>query len=404
VNLSIFDDKPAKFFPVSLTRSVGDVRCGILKLRQRLQALLFGETDFVIIDKDLVHLYQDRHPDWRINKVEGDTLLVNSRIKITPESIKAIRNLKTGQGIKSGENVVIAIRKTITKMDVNYLDFRSLISDIEFTDNKLPLYENMADIISDNARLIEFDFEQFFHDSENFIETEPGVTILNPYQVWIGENSILKPGVVIDATHGPIVIDEHATVMSNSVIIGPAYVGKGSQVKIGSKIYGGTSIGPVCKVGGEIEGSIIQAYTNKQHNGFLGHAYLGEWVNMGAGTCNSDLKNNYQTISFYSYEEKAKVQSGSQFLGSIVADHVKTGINCSLNTGIVIGVGCNLWGRDLIKDHIPSFSWGEARNLQAYKFDAFVNTARIVKQRRNLKLSDPEIDLFKNIWAQEQQG
>lgn len=402
MKLAIFDDNPIKFYPVSLTRSVGDIRCGILKFRQRLQAIFFGDEDSVIIDETLVPLYKERHPDWTLNAISGDTLFVNSRLKINSDIMKNIKTLQINQVIKDKANDIAAFRINSKKQSVKLNGLSSLLDKAGVTKVKDVLYQNIADIIMDNSRMIEFDFEQFFKDEENFIETEPGVTILNPYQVWIGEGAVLKAGVVIDASYGSVVIDEKAEIMANSVIFGPAYIGKNSKIKIGSKIYGGTSIGPVCKVGGEVEGSIIQAYSNKQHDGFLGHAYLGEWVNIGAGTNNSDLKNNYKPVTFYSYEAKTRIQSGYQFLGSIIGDHTKTGINCTLNTGVVIGAGCNLWGKDLISEYVPSFSWGEAGALSTYDYDAFIQTTASVKQRRQLDLSDIEINLYRSIHKAEQ--
>jgi UDP-N-acetylglucosamine diphosphorylase/glucosamine-1-phosphate N-acetyltransferase len=401
MKLAVFDDYPVQFYPVTFTRSIGDIRCGILKLRQRLQALLFGEEDIIIIDKTLVQLYKERHPDWVLNSISGDTLFVNSRLKVSHEIIIKIKNLKLNQGIKDDAGFLIAVRLDFTKVDIGFEEILYLIHKAEIEIVKNVLYQNTADIILDNARLIDFDFQQFFHDADNFMETEPGVTILNPYNVWIGEDVVLKPGVVIDASHGPVVVDEKAEVMSHTVIIGPAYIGKETKMKIGTKIYGGTSIGPVCKIGGEIEGSIIQAFSNKQHDGFLGHAYVGEWVNIGAGTNNSDLKNNYKPVAIYSYKEKGKIQTGYQFVGSIIGDHTKIGINCTLNTGVVIGTGCSLWGNGLISEHIPSFSWGESGNPTPYNFDAFIETARMVKQRRKLDISETEINLFRMHWNKE---
>jgi UDP-N-acetylglucosamine diphosphorylase/glucosamine-1-phosphate N-acetyltransferase len=401
MKLAVFDDFPVKFYPVSLTRSTGDIRCGILKLRQRLQALLFGDEEIVILDESLIPLYRERHSDWLLNSTAGDTLFANSRIIINPEIIAKIRNLKLNQGIIDQAGSLVALRVEYTNTNADYPSFQAMAAKAEMEKVGKALYQNMADIIADNSRLIEFDFEQFFQEAENFMETEPGVTILNPYKAWIGEDAVLSPGVVIDATHGPVVIDEKAQIMSHAVITGPAYIGKNTVIKIGAKIYGGTSIGPVCKVGGEIEGSIIQAYSNKQHDGFLGHAYLGEWVNIGAGTSNSDLKNNYKPVAFHSYAENARIQSGYQFLGSIIGDHTKTGINCTLNTGVVIGAGCNLWGREMISDYIPSLSWGEACSLTPNNFEAFSETARMVKLRRKLVFTETEEALYSKLWHRE---
>lgn len=397
MKLAIFDDNPRAFYPIALTRSVGDIRCGVLKLRQRLQALLNAADDHVIIEERLVPLYKERHPEWLINELQGDTILVNSRLKLDARLQQIITALKPGDSLADTTNAMVALRVDVTADSIGFMDIQSWFSTSRVTTIEASLYGNPADLIMDNKRMIEYDFEQFFYDKENYIETELGVTTLNPYKVWIGEGAVLKPGVILDATQGPIIIDEEAEIMSNAVILGPVYIGKKSKIKIGAKIYEGTSIGPVCKIGGEVEGSIIQAYSNKQHDGFLGHAYLGEWVNLGADTNNSDLKNNYKQVAFYSYLKQAKTDSGYQFLGSIVADHVKTGINCSLNTGVVIGVGCNLWGRSLISDFIPSFSWGEAEALNQYRIDAFLSTAKAVKNRRQLDLSSNETELYSQI-------
>ena len=166
-------------------------------------------------------------------------------------------------------------------------------------------------------------------------------------------------------------------------------------MKIGAKIYGGSSIGPICKVGGEIESSIFQAYSNKQHDGFLGHSYVGEWVNLGADTNNSDLKNNYKNVFQYSYETGELFDSGTQFMGCLIADHVKIGINCSLNTGLVIGLGANIYGNKLFSGFVPDFSWGEADSLNTYRIDEFLDTAGKVKSRRRLELEQIESELLK---------
>ena len=394
----IFDDKKQNlFFPLTLNRSVGDLRCGILKLRQRLEELLDAEDTTFWIDPDLQDLYKTRHPDWKLNEPANQrTLMVNSRLKPSSESINAIKDLKPNQGLVQGDDLIAFYApKTISELPVP-LELKA--AGIELIPSQLTLYQNLSELINDNERLIRLDFEQFFYDQDNYFETEPGVTVLNPYYIWIGENVSLNPGCVLDASEGPIIIDEGTNVLPNAVICGPAYIGKKSLIKVGAKIYGGTSIGPVCKVGGEVEESIIQAYSNKQHDGFLGHSYIGEWVNIGAGSSNSDLKNTYKNVKFYSYASGEKIDSGTMFLGSMVGDYVKLGINTSVNTGCVIGFGCNLWSSDLIADFIPDFSWGRASQLTKYRFEAFCETAQLVKKRRGLELSPEEIALFKKIW------
>lgn len=381
-----------------MTRSTGDLRCGILKLRQRLEATFPADENSLIIDEELKNLYLERHPDWIINKSSNsDTLYINSRIKLDTVAIDAIKSLSANQFLLQSE-VIFALRSSnaISSYE-DIMQFTKAHPEGFVNNTTLALYHNLSDLIHDNSRLLRYDFEEFFYDEENYMETEQGVTLLNPYNIWIGEGTIMKPGVILDASEGPIVIDTDVLVLPNAVICGPAYIGKKSTIKIGAKIYPGTSIGPVCKIGGEVEGSIFQAFSNKQHEGFIGHSYIGEWVNIGADTNNSDLKNTYKGVSYYSYPEQRKVDSGTMFLGTLIGDHAKLGINCTINTGCVIGVGSNLWGSALITDYIPAFSWGMADSLTPYRMVSFLETARLVKGRRKLSLGDAEEVLYTHL-------
>jgi carbonic anhydrase/acetyltransferase-like protein (isoleucine patch superfamily) len=244
-------------------------------LRQRLQFFFGAEDTCLILDPNLEELYAQRHPDWLLNQVpEGPKLYLNSRIRVDESSLTEIRALQDGYALVNQQDI-IAIR---SDQDIAFA--QALPESVKAIPCKIELYRQAADLIHDNARLIRLDFENVFYEADNYFETEPGVTVLHPYNIWIAENVSFAPNVVLDASDGPIVIDEGVKVMANSVITGPAYIGKKSIVKVAAKIYGGVSIGPVCKVGGEVEGSIFQAYSNKQHDGFLGHAFVGEWVNI----------------------------------------------------------------------------------------------------------------------------
>ncbi len=400
MRITVFDDNRLdNFFPLTQNRSLGDLRCGILKLRQRLHSIAEQDGCSVIIAPELESLYLARHEDWQVNvSAKEDTLYVNSRIRYDLQAKTELLALKPGATLRAGESI-IAVRSelgfgTFKDIERHVLNSRAIASE-----SGIGLYNQVADLIHDNARLIRSDFDEFFYDAENFMETEHGVCLLDPYNIWIGEGSNIKPGVVLDASEGPIVIDTDVTIMPNAVICGPVYIGKKSTIKIGAKIYPGTSIGPVCKIGGEVEGSVILAYSNKQHEGFIGHSYIGEWVNIGADTNNSDLKNTYKNVSYYSPVLKQKVDSGTMFLGAAVGDHVKFGINCTINTGCVIGLGSNLWGSDLISDYIPPFSWGKADQLSPYRLEAFLQTVQLVKQRRGLELDEAERDLYTNLYS-----
>ena len=398
----IFDDnKWSNFLPFTYTRAISDMRVGILKLRQRLGLYFDFEPNKIVIRKDLENLYKQRHNDWIINDFSiGEYLFINSRLRITENIKTELTSLSINDKVLINDELVAfkcVIDKTVNLNSENIYDFVKDLNIVNISEN-INFWSYSWDFINNNGTQIKEDYELVFYEEDNFVEIDPGVTALNPYDIWIGEGAVLKHGVILDASNGPVIIDENAQIMHNSVILGPAYIGKNSLIKVAAKIYPNTSIGPECKIGGEVEDSIIQAYSNKQHDGFLGHSYIGEWVNIGADTNNSDLKNTYKPVKVWFYPEKTKINSKSMFIGSFIGDHTKIGINCSLNTGTVIGFGANIYGRDLISDFIPSFSWGEADNLVAYQLDKFLETTSNVKIRRREKLVTEEIHLINKIY------
>ena len=398
----IFEDQAYEnFLPFTYTRFTGDMRLGILKLRQKIGLILNFTPNKIVIREELEDLYKERHPDWMINSFKsGDYLFINSRIKLTDEIASEIENLKPSESLVA-QKIILAFRIKIddnTQITTETLESAYInLPQIE-SKGSSPLWQYTWDFVHHNGEAIKEDFDLVFYEEDNFMEIDPGATAINPYQIWIGEGAKLKQGVILDATDGPIIIDEYATIMHNAVIIGPVYIGKKSIIKVSAKIYPNTSIGPNCKIGGEVEDTIIQAYTNKQHDGFLGHSYLGEWINIGADTNNSDLKNTYKSVKVYFYPEKRKINTNTLFIGTLIGDHSKIGINCSINTGTVIGFGVNIYGSHLINDFIESFSWGEANNLEKYQYEKFIETATIVKHRRKEYLSTHELFRIKQIY------
>jgi UDP-N-acetylglucosamine diphosphorylase/glucosamine-1-phosphate N-acetyltransferase len=227
------------------------------------------------------------------------------------------------------------------------------------------------------------------------------VHMVGEENIVVGEAAVIKPGVVLDASSGPIVIGDNTVVMANASIIGPVYIGRNSLIKPGAKILEGTSIGNVCKIGGEVDSTIFAANSNKQHDGFIGHSYVGEWVNIGAGANNSDLKNNYSPVSMWCAGTLRP--TGRQFLGLIMADHCKVGITTSFNTGTVIGFNCNLYGSEMLDKFIPSFSWGQGRDLTIYDAKKSMLTAQIVMERRDVKWEEAHKEVFEKIFALSQE-
>ncbi|MBI3189910.1 MAG: hypothetical protein HYZ33_04615, partial [Ignavibacteriales bacterium] len=223
-----------------------------------------------------------------------------------------------------------------------------------------------------------------------------GAHLLNRNNIIIGEGSVVKPGVVLDAEHGPIVIGKHVAIQPNAVIEGPAFVGNYSTIKIGAKIYPGTSIGAHCKIGGEVTRSIIQPYSNKAHDGFLGDSYIGSWVNIGADTNTSNLKNTYGNVDVYI--NGMPVDSGAQFVGLTMGDHSKSGINVMFTTGAVAGVSCNIFGAGLPSKYLPSFSWGSPDSFTVFEIEKSIEIARRMMSRRGITMSKSYEAMMRHVF------
>jgi UDP-N-acetylglucosamine diphosphorylase/glucosamine-1-phosphate N-acetyltransferase len=229
-------------------------------------------------------------------------------------------------------------------------------------------------------------------------DVQEGALLVRREAVHLAPGAVVHPGAVLNATDGPIVIDRGAIVFENAVVRGPVYLGPKSQIKVGANVEG-CAIGPSCKVGGEVHNCVFHSFSSKAHEGFLGDSYVGRWCNLGANSTGSNLKNNYGTVSLYNAATGAYEASGRQFLGQIVGDHSKFGINTALNTGSVIGVFCNLYGAGLHPRYVPAFTWGSAEDgYTTYRLDKALDVARAVMQRRDRTLSDAERDLLADLF------
>ena len=215
---------------------------------------------------------------------------------------------------------------------------------------------------------------------------------INKSNIYISELAEVSAGVILDGSEGNIIIDDDALIDIGAIIKGPSYIGTSSIINPGAKLKNVT-IGPCCKIGGEVEHTTFHGYSNKQHDGYLGHSYVGEWVNLGANTNNSDLKNNYSNIRINAGHEQIDV---GMFAGCLIGDYSKTGISTMINTGTYIGLGCNVFGGGFQNKHIPNFSWG--RDGEKTDFEKFIKTLKIVKERRDQVITPAEFELIKNIY------
>ncbi len=270
-------------------------------------------------------------------------------------------------------------------------DFGRLVPNIEIPRPKLlnflwDTFDNVGNEINESIA-----FYTCQPDVQKFLDS--GVRLVNTDKIRICDTAHVSPGVVLDASGGCIIIDRNAYIMANAVIMGPCYIGENSTIKIGAKIYGNTAIGPHCKVGGEVENSIIQGYSNKQHEGFLGHSYISEWVNLGADTNTSDLKNTYSNISVNFY--KQEIDTGRMFVGLLCGDHTKTAINTSFTTGTVAGICGIIVADGFLPNYIPSFAWRGVKSCSFYKPDRAIETVKIVMARRGKELTQIEETLIR---------
>jgi len=248
------------------------------------------------------------------------------------------------------------------------------------------------DLMAGNGDQLRADVPRFFPGYA--AEDLPGCHLLGDGLVSLGSNVSVEPGSVFDVREGPIRLEDGVTVRSHTRLAGPAYVGQGSSILGG--VFSETSIGPVCRIRGEVECSVILGYTNKAHDGFLGHAYLGRWVNLGAFTTNSDLKNNYGRVRVGGRD--GPLETGLMKVGCFLGDHVKTGIGTFLNTGTSIGLGSNVFGGAMPPSYVPPFSWGSGRDLTEYRLDKFLEVARAAMARRNVSLDPGTEALFRQAW------
>jgi len=403
--LCIFEDPEyAQLLPLVYLRPTWDLRCGILTLGEKIERVFSDMKIRLLCRGYLADLLREQYPGRTVNApLGGEVLLVNGRV-LADAAFAQLAGKGPADTLFVSGSTVIAARISATELERLSFDASALpdfsgLAHLPRKECSQPLIRYPWDLVNNNGRQILADYEAGIPRGATARQgtVYPGAHLLNPDAITIGTESGIKPGVVLDAENGPIVIGKNVRVLPNAVIEGPAYIGDGSLIKVGAKIYENTSIGPVCKVGGEVEASIIHGYANKQHDGFLGHAYLCPWVNLGADTNNSDLKNNYSTVRVTINGKET--DSGSMFAGAIVGDHAKSAINTMFNTGTVVGVGSNVFGGGFPPKYIPSFSWGGAEGMTTYDIEKCIAVARTVMGRRKKPLTATEEEVLRKVFA-----
>jgi UDP-N-acetylglucosamine diphosphorylase / glucose-1-phosphate thymidylyltransferase / UDP-N-acetylgalactosamine diphosphorylase / glucosamine-1-phosphate N-acetyltransferase / galactosamine-1-phosphate N-acetyltransferase len=402
-SICIFEDEGYKtLLPLTWFRPAMDLRCGMNTLFEKIKRCYPRTNIHILCREHLAPTVKKEHPGALIGKPvkESSVLFINGRLLCDTETAKKI-SLSGGDEIFECDGTIVAARLSKSNLelisggaytpDVKYY-FSSVYRTAKVTKVSVKLVNYFFDLISHNSEEMKSDFSATTRGGITRGKVHQTIAFYQRSGIFIDDGADIEAFSTLDARNGPIYIDKNARIQPYSRVEGPCFIGEDSVIMTGANIRSGTSIGPNCKIGGEVEGTIFQGYSNKQHYGFLGHSYIGEWVNMGAGTTNSDLKNNYGNVKIH--YGKTEVDSGSMFLGCVIADHTKLGIGALIPTGAVIGPASNIFGGGVTQKFIPSFSWGDANNLVKHDPEKAVKTARIVMSRRGKEMSQDDIGLF----------
>lgn len=384
MNYILFDGTVRNaLLPFTYTRPVADIRVGILTIREKWEKYL-GYTTTTLTEEYLM----DKFPMVEME----ENVMINASYLPNEVLAEMVMALETNQAIFKGEDV-IAFYTQDTQEEVDFDTYEI----IEFTEECLTI-EHPWDIFKKNDAAIREDFE-LLTEGRTSQPIPSSVNVIGAENIFIEEGAKLE-FVTLNASTGPIYIGKNSEIMENSVIRGPFALCEEAQVKLGTKVYGATTVGPHSRIGGEVSNSVLFGYSNKGHDGFLGNSVLGEWCNLGADTNNSNLKNNYEEVKLWSYEKEGFVKTGLQFCGLMMGDHSKSGINTMFNTGTVVGVSANIFGSGFPRNFVPSFSWGGASGFTTYVTKKAFDTAKIVMSRRNVEFTDEDAAIMEHIFEE----
>jgi UDP-N-acetylglucosamine diphosphorylase / glucose-1-phosphate thymidylyltransferase / UDP-N-acetylgalactosamine diphosphorylase / glucosamine-1-phosphate N-acetyltransferase / galactosamine-1-phosphate N-acetyltransferase len=396
--------KRRNFYPLALSRPIWELRCGITSLAEKLVTRLRPAEVACFVPPYMADVYRAR-TTWPVNDPKAlkgnDLLLVNGRVKAAEFSLPSAGPSRV---VLDADGELLAAR--INQNDLGKLQNGSIDALLNSAKQTLPAgpaidlpaWNYTWDLILANPAQLIDDFRAAGCSGIEGTVEQPNAIRGRAGDVYVARGAKIHPMVVLDAEHGPIYIDEDVEIHPFTRVEGPCYIGRKS-ILLGAKCREGMSIGPMCRVGGEVEESIIQGYSNKYHDGFLGHAYVGEWVNLGALTTNSDLKNDYSSVSVI-LDGRTPVSTGSTKVGSLIGDHTKTSIATLLNTGAYVGAMAVLMGTGKpLPKFIPSFAWFlEGAVTKGFGKTQIYNTAKIAMSRRKCQWTEADAALWDEVF------
>ncbi len=382
MNYILFDGTVRNnLLPFTFTRPVADIRIGILTVREKWETYLQTSTSTLT-----ENYLSEKFPI--VEKAEN--ICVNASFLPNKNVAEAIKHLQKDEVIFYNNQIVAYYtQKPQEEPAINQY------KRIEFKE-KIIQIENIWDIFAKNGEALQNDFNLLTSGRKS----EPIPTnnnIISPENIFIEKGAKVQ-FCTLNASTGPIYIGKNAEIMEGSIIRGGFALCEGSQVKMGAKIYGPTTVGPHSKIGGEVNNSVIFGYSNKGHDGFLGNSVIGEWCNIGADTNNSNLKNNYAEVRLWNYQTENFAKTGLQFCGLLMGDHSKCGINTMFNTATVVGVSANIFGGGFPRTFIPSFSWGGANGFTSYKTEKAFEASTAMMKRRSIDFTEEDKAILEHVF------
>jgi len=383
MNYILFDGSARNaLLPFTYTRPVADIRIGILTIREKWEHYL-GYTTTTVTEEYLSQKYPLVEVD--------DNIMINASYLPTEKLVTAIQELQSKQAIFSDNEPIAFYVQEDQEVDFDSYEIKTI-------EEEPITVKHTWDVFSKNETAIQQDFDLLTKGRKSQPIPE-NVQCIGDKQIFIEEGASLA-FVTLNASKGPIYIGENAEVMEGSLVRGPFALCNHATVKMGAKIYGGTTIGPYCKVGGEVNNSVLFGYSNKGHDGFLGNSVIGEWCNLGADTNTSNLKNNYAQVRLWSYETEGFAKTGLQFCGLMMGDHSKCGINTMFNTGTVVGVNANIFGSGFPRNFVPSYSWGGHGGFTTYLTNKAFEVTQVVMARRALEFSNQDKEILEHVFEE----
>jgi len=358
-----------RFAPLTLTRPLGNIRVGILTNDERW-------TKF-IPDAEIGFITEE-YLSKKFIAIENG-IRVNASIIPNEDIVAAIVNLEENSALYWNETFIAQNGEATNKL--------------QFKGEEPILITERWHVFQKNGLVLEQDFDLITAGRKSQKLSNSNKLIGNSSRLFLEEGAIVEASI-LNTTTGSIYVGKDAEIMEGSVVRGGLALNEHAALKLGTKVYGPCTLGPHCKVGGEINNVTFQAYSNKGHDGFLGNASIGEWCNLGADTNSSNLKNNYGNVSTYSYEQNSEIKTDVQFMGLCMGDHSKCSINSMFNTATVVGVSCNIFGADFPPKFIPSFSWGGSDGFVKFKLNKAIEYSNNMMNRRGLSLTTEEIKIF----------